>query len=244
MLMANSTAILIDAFPVDQRGIALGTSQIAGIAGMFIGLVAGGILAAVDWRRCSGLTCRSACSGRLGVPGHRDNGDQHRPPHRLWQRHLRRRPDPGADRGRLRHPALQQHTMGWTNRWVLAGLIAGFALLIAFGVMELRLEDPMFRLSLFKIRAFSAGNVANLLSAIARGGLQFMLIIWLQGIWLPQHGYNFERTPLVGRDLHAPRSRPASSSCRAHRRLSCPTGTAPGRSRPGGWWSSAAASSA
>jgi MFS family permease len=54
----------------------------------------------------------------------------------------------------------------------------------------------MFHLSLFKVRAFSAGNLAQWLNAIARGGLQFMLIIWLQGIWLPLHGYSFEQTPL------------------------------------------------
>jgi MFS family permease len=54
----------------------------------------------------------------------------------------------------------------------------------------------MFRMQLFRIRAFAAGNAASLLGSIARGGLQFMLVIWLAGIWLPQHGYPFEVTPL------------------------------------------------
>src|SRR5205085_2982128 len=72
----------------------------------------------------------------------------------------------------------------------------GLALLVAFVVVERRSADPMFDLSLFQIRAFTAGNMAGLLSSIGRGGLQFMLIIWLQGIWLPLHGYSFERTPL------------------------------------------------
>ena len=90
----------------------------------------------------------------------------------------------------------KHHTMGWMGPWVLLELISGALLLVAFAMIERRAEDPMFRLSLFKIRAFTAGNAANLLSAVARGGLQFMLIIWLQGIWLPQHGYNFEQTPL------------------------------------------------
>ena len=54
----------------------------------------------------------------------------------------------------------------------------------------------MFHLRLFRIRAFTAGNIANLLTSLARGGLQFILIIWLQGIWLPEHGYNFVDTPL------------------------------------------------
>jgi MFS family permease len=54
----------------------------------------------------------------------------------------------------------------------------------------------MFRLPLFKIRAFTFGTLSTFLSAVARGGLMFMLIIWLQGIWLPEHGYDFTSTPL------------------------------------------------
>ena len=88
------------------------------------------------------------------------------------------------------------HTMGWTNPWVLGGLIGGAALLAAFAVLETRIAEPMFQLSLFRIRAFTAGNLAGLAVAIARGGLQFMLIIWLQGSWLPLHGYDYSQTPL------------------------------------------------
>jgi len=86
--------------------------------------------------------------------------------------------------------------MGWTNPWIIAGLIGGVALLILFGVVESRVAEPMFPLRLFKIAAFNSGNAAGLLAAVARGGLQFMLIIWLQGIWLPLHGYDYEQTPL------------------------------------------------
>src|SRR5436190_393531 len=88
------------------------------------------------------------------------------------------------------------HSMGWTGPWVLFELGAGVALLVAFAIVERRTADPMFNLDLFQIRAFTAGNAAGWLSSIGRGGLQFMLIIWLQGIWLPLHGYSFERTPL------------------------------------------------
>ena len=121
--------------------------------------------------------------------------------------------------------------MGWTGPWVLFELIGGAALLVAFAFIETRVDDPMFDLDLFRIRAFTMGNLASFLSSIGRGGLQFMLIIWLQGIWLPLHGYSFERTPLwagiymlplTGGFLHR---RPA-------RRVGCPTGTARGRSRP------------
>jgi MFS family permease len=79
---------------------------------------------------------------------------------------------------------------------VIGGIIVGIILLVAFIFVELHTEMPMFRLELFKIRAFAAGNLSLFLSSIARGGLQFMLIIWLQGIWLPLHGYSFEQTPL------------------------------------------------
>jgi MFS family permease len=78
----------------------------------------------------------------------------------------------------------------------LVTLAAGIVLLIAFVIIESRIAEPMIRLSLFKIRAFTAGNTATLAAALAQGGLQFMLIIWLQGIWLPLHGYSFESTPL------------------------------------------------
>src|SRR6202050_5005136 len=86
--------------------------------------------------------------------------------------------------------------MGWTNPLVLAALGGGIFVLPVFAWIETRVPAPMFRLSLFKIRAFTAGNLASLLAALGRGGLMFILIIWLQGIWLPRHGYSFSQTPL------------------------------------------------
>jgi MFS family permease len=87
-------------------------------------------------------------------------------------------------------------TTGWGSPRVLALLACGVASLAAFVAIERRVTDPMFRLPLFKIRAFTFGTLSTFLSAVARGGLMFMLIIWLQGIWLPQHGYDFNQTPL------------------------------------------------
>jgi hypothetical protein len=86
--------------------------------------------------------------------------------------------------------------MGWANPWVLGALIGGLVVLAVFCVIETRVEQPMFHLDLFRIRAFTAGNLASLLGALGRGGLMFILIIWLQGIWLPRHGYSFASTPL------------------------------------------------
>ncbi len=86
--------------------------------------------------------------------------------------------------------------MGWTNPEVIGAIVGGIALLVAFVLIEKRVAEPMFQLGLFKIRAFAAGSAAGLIAAAARGGLQFMLIIWLQGIWLPLHGYSYSETPL------------------------------------------------
>ena len=87
--------------------------------------------------------------------------------------------------------------MGWTSPVVLGMLALGVLSLVGFAVIEQRSDDPMFRLELFKIRAFSAGSLSTLLSAIGRGGLMFTMVIWLQGIWLPLHGYSFSSTPFI-----------------------------------------------
>jgi MFS family permease len=198
MIMANSAAILTDAFPADQRGTALGINSVAGIAGTFIGLVAGGLLAVVDWHLIFYV------SVPVGVAG------------TLWG-YLKLREVAKGQGGRLDLPgnilfgvgliavlvgiiyALQPYgdsSMGWTNPLVICFIAGGVAMLIAFVVTELKVADPMFDMGLFRIRPFVAGNVASLLSSVGRGGLMFMLIIWLQGIWLPLHGYDFASTPL------------------------------------------------
>ena len=198
MLMANSAAILTDAFPADQRGFALGTNQIAGLAGMFVGLVAGGLLAAIDWRAVFWVNVPVGIYGTVWAYLRlRDNGERHRA--RIdWWGNVTFAVGLSAVLIAVTYGIQPYggHTMGWTSPWVLAGLIGGVALLAVFGVVESRIAEPMFQLSLFRIRAFTAGNLAGLAVSIARGGLQFMLIIWLQGIWLPLHGYSYSDTPL------------------------------------------------
>jgi MFS family permease len=198
MLTANSAAILTDAFPSDQRGLALGVNQIAAIAGQFIGLVAGGILAAVDWRAVFWVNVPVGVFGTIWAYRKlKDNGD--RQPGRIdWWGNVTFAVGLGAVLIGIT-TGIQPyggHAMGWTNPEVLALLIGGAALLVAFVLIEARVSDPMIQLGLFRIRAFAAGNVAGFVAALARGGLQFVLIIWLQGIWLPLHGYNFSETPL------------------------------------------------
>ncbi len=197
-IIANSAAILTDAFPSNQRGLALGINNVAGISGSFIGLILGGILAPISWRL---VFLISVPIGALGTAWAylklRDSGIR-RPARIDWW-------------GNVTFAAglilvmigitygiepYGRDTMGWTSPAVIAELGAGAALLLLFGVIETRVENPMFRLPLFKIKAFTFGTLSTFLSAVGRGGLMFMLIIWLQGIWLPEHGYSFSQTPL------------------------------------------------
>ncbi len=198
MLMANSPAILTDAFPADQRGMAMGINQVAGISGQFIGLILGGVLAAVDWRLVFIVSVPIGIGGTIwSYLSLREVGA--RTPARIdWLGNVLFGLGligilVGITYGLIPYGG---HSMGWTSPLVLTGLAGGVVLLAAFCVTELRVKAPMFDLRLLRIRAFAAGNSATLLGAIARGGLQFMLILWLQGIWLVLHGYSFKDTPL------------------------------------------------
>jgi MFS family permease len=198
MLFANSSAIITDAFPEDQRGLALGINGVAAIAGSFVGLILGGLLAPLDWRLVFLVSVPFGLFGTvwaylklvdLGKPG-RARID--------WLGNVTFAVGLVAVMVGITYgiQPYGHHVMGWSSPKVLGELIGGVAVLAMFCVIETRVAQPMFRLELFRIRAFTAGNLASLLSSIGRGGLQFVLIIWLQGIWLPQHGYSFSQTPL------------------------------------------------
>ena len=197
-LIANSAAILTDAFPSNQRGLALGINNIAGISGSFIGLILGGVLGAIDWRL---VFLVSVPFGLFGTVWSYVNLKE------LGERNRARIDWAGNVTFALGlililvgitygiEPA-GGHNTGWTSLPVLLELGVGLVSVVAFLFIAARVAEPMFRLPLFKIRAFASGTLATFLAAIGRGGLMFMLIIWLQGIWLPLHGYSFERTPL------------------------------------------------
>ncbi len=197
-LFANSSAILTDAFPENQRGMALGINNVSGIAGMFIGLVVGGLLAPVDWRL---VFIVSAPFGMLGTAWAylklHDNGARSRA-HIDWWGNVLFAVGLTLVLVGITYGIQPYGTsaMGWTSPRVIGELACGIAMLVAFGVVESKASQPMFRLQLFRIRAFLAGNVASLLAAIGRGGLMFMFVMWLQGIWLPLHGVSFADTPL------------------------------------------------
>jgi MFS family permease len=199
MLTANSAAILTDAFPREKRGFALGMNQVSGLSGMFIGLVAGGLLATVNWRLVFWVNVPVGIFGTLWAylrlrdkPGSRQGG-------RIdWWGNVTFALGLGAVLVGLTYgiQPYGHHVMGWSSPLVLCLLVGGAALLGAFVVIETNVAQPLFQLSLFRIRAFTAGSLAGFAASIARGGLQFMLIIWLQGIWLPLHGYGYSETPL------------------------------------------------
>ncbi|HJX47318.1 MAG TPA: MFS transporter [Gaiellaceae bacterium] len=198
LLMANSAAIITDAFPQEELGLALGINMVAAIFGSFLGILVGGLLSQLGWRW---VFLANVPVGVFGT---------------IWAymklKEIGVRIKAKIDwLGNLSFAAALAmiltgatygikpygHSLtGWGNPFVLEMMFGGLACLVIFVVVEMRVDDPMFRLSLFRIQAFTAGNAASFLGSIGRGGFQFMLMIWFQGIWLPQHGYSFARTPL------------------------------------------------
>lgn len=197
-LFSNSSAILTDAFPSHERGKALGINQVAALGGSFIGLILGGILSIYNWRY---VFLVSVPVGLLGT---------------FWSYWKLKetaviKKDQKIDYiGNLTFGSgltialiaitygllpYGNSTTGWGNPEVIAALSVGVFLLILFPFVEMKVKQPMFRMSLFRIRAFAAGNLSSLLSAVGRGGVMLMLIILLQGIWLPLHGYQYAVTP-------------------------------------------------
>jgi EmrB/QacA subfamily drug resistance transporter len=197
-LMANSSAILTDAFPVHQRGTALGINGVAAIAGSFLGLVIGGLLGPVNWHLVFLVSVPFGVLGTIWAYVSLRDTSERKPARMDWWGNITFAVGLialliGITYGIQPYGG---HAMGWTDPFVLSCIIGGILVLVVFGVVETRVANPLFDLSLFRIRRFTLGNTANLLASLGRGGLQFVLIIWLQGIWLPQHGYSFEQTPL------------------------------------------------
>jgi MFS family permease len=198
MLMANSAAILTDAFPPGKRGMALGINQVAGISGQFVGLLLGGLLSAWDWRAVFWINLPFGIFGTIWAYRSLKEIATTRKARIDWLGNLFFAAGAGILLTAITFGIRPYHSdpTGWANPMVFGGLILGIVLLTLFCFIESKVKDPMFQLSLFRIRAFAAGNIASLLGSIARGGLQFMLVIWLAGVWLPLHGYDFTVTPL------------------------------------------------
>jgi MFS family permease len=198
MIMANSAAILTDAFPSDQRGLALGLNLVAALSGVFIGLVLGGLLAPVSWRLVFLISVPIGVAGTIWSYLKLRELGVRRPARLDWWGNATFGVGLVSVLVGITYgiQPYHGHALGWTNPMVLSLIFGGLAVLAVFCVIETRVAAPMFQLSLFKIRPFTAGNIAALLSGLGIGGLQFIVIIWLQGIYLPLHGYSFENTPL------------------------------------------------
>ncbi len=185
-------------FRLTSGGWGSGINNVAAVAGSFVGLVLGGLLAPVQWHLVFLISVPFGIIGTLWAYVKLEERGIRTPAKIDWLGNGTFAAGlilvlVGITYGLLPYGG---HTMGWTSPLVLAAIFGGIAILVAFGVIETKVAQPMFHLSLFRIRAFSAGNVASFLASLSRGGLMFMLVIWLQGIWLPLHGYSFEQTPL------------------------------------------------
>ncbi|WP_255506816.1 MFS transporter [Mycolicibacterium sp. 018/SC-01/001] len=198
MLMSSSSAILTDAFPANQRGMALGTNMVAAVAGSFLGLLIGGVLSEWHWKAIFWVGVPIGILGTIwSIRSLKELGV--RTPGKLdWAGTLTFGIGLTVLLIGITY-GIQPYgdsTTGWTSPAVLGAIGVGLALLVAFCFVELRVKQPMVDIPLFRSASFGMGNLAGLMASVGRGGLQFMLIIWLQGIWLPLHGYSFESTPL------------------------------------------------
>lgn len=197
-LFSNSAAILTDAFPPDERGKALGLNQVTFLAGSLVGLLLGGILAPLNWRFIFLVSVPFGILGtvwsysKLKEVGKLQRSQKLDLPGNITFATGLTLLLIGITYGLMPY---NNQLMGWSNPQVIASILAGIFLLAIFPFIESRSEQPMFELKLFRIRMFSAANIAGMLSSIAYGGVMLMLIILLQGIWLPLHGYSYESTP-------------------------------------------------
>jgi MFS family permease len=197
-LLANAAAIITDAFPANQRGMALGINNIVGVSGMFVGLILGGLLAPIDWRLVFLISVPVGLFGTVWAYLKLEERSEPRPARIDWGGNVT------FALGLVLAMVAVTYGIkpyggsptGWGSPRVLALLACSAISLVAFVMIERRVEEPMFRLPLFRIRAFTFGTLSTFLAAVARGGLMFMLIIWLQGIWLPLHGYDYTEAPL------------------------------------------------
>ncbi len=197
LLMVNSTALITDAFGSTERGRALGINQISFIAGSLIGLIAGGLLASSNWHLVFIVNIPFAIAGSLwSVVKLKQSSKRIKVPMDVAG-------NLGLGGGLVLISlgftyALVPYgssSMGWGNPWVLSAFIVGSILLILFVFIEIKVKYPLFDLRLFKIRAFNYGNFANFVSSLGRGAIMFLVIIWLQGIYLPLHGFSYSSTP-------------------------------------------------
>ena len=180
LIWANNAAILTDAFPPNERGRAIGINLVAGVSGSVIGLILGGILTvALGWQSIFWINLPIGAFATI------------------WAYKKLR------ELGTVRHERIDLPgnilfagglsvflvglTLGALSGYTsvdVAMMALGLVMLLGFGYVELRVRIPLMDLKLFRIRAFTAGIVSNLLSSIARSGVSLVLTIFFQGALL------------------------------------------------------------
>ncbi|MEM0078452.1 MAG: MFS transporter, partial [Thermoplasmata archaeon] len=196
-LMVNSTALITDAFPVNERGKALGINQIAFIVGSLLGLILGGMLAGYDWHLVFIVNIPFALAGTFwSIFKLKEVSEKQKIPMDIMGNITLALSLVLISLGFTY--ALEPYgnsQMGWDNPWVILSFIFGIIFMFIFIYFERKSTHPLFNLSLFKIRPFAFGNLSLFLSGLGRGAVMFLVIIWLQGIYLPLHGYSYTETP-------------------------------------------------
>ncbi len=196
-LMVNSTALLTDAFPFNERGKAMGINQISFIVGSLLGLILGGFLSGYDWHLVFIVNIPFAIAGTIwSIFKLKETAEKQKVHMDLWGNITLALSLILISLGfTYTLEPYGKSQMGWGSPFVILSFIFGVLFLILFVIIERRVKGPLFNLSLFKIRPFAYGNLSLLLSSLGRGAVMFLVIIWLQGIYLPLHGFSYTQTP-------------------------------------------------
>jgi MFS family permease len=197
LLMVNSAAILTDYFPKNELGKALGLNQVSGLVGGVAGLIIGGVLSVINWRYIFLLDFVVGIIGTLwSFKSLRDVQKPIKQPLDIIGNVLFALGITllliSVTYGLLPYGNQQ---LGWGNPFVITGLTISFLAIGIFVLVESKVKNPMFDLSLFKVRDFSVANFTNFIASMARQGILLMMLVLLQGIWLPLHGVPYSQTP-------------------------------------------------
>ncbi len=197
LLMVNGPAILTDYFPIRERGKAMGLNQISSVAGTILGLVLGGLFASISWNLIFIINIPFGMIGIIWSYISLKETVKKSRIHIDWLGNLVFVISLlliliGITYGLVPYGKSSE---GWTNPFVIGSIIIGILALGMFVLIEKRVKEPMFDISLFKIRDFWTGNLSLFIVSLTRQGLILILIMLFQGIWLPLNGYSYASTP-------------------------------------------------
>src|SRR3954464_13776965 len=177
-LFPNAAAIVTDAFPREQLGLAMGTNTMIAAVGLVIGPVLGGALVAIDWPWVFWFNVPLGILGSVWAALNL---------HELGRTDKDRKLDVGGtltyvvgltalvyaiSRGGLR---------GWNDALVIGGFAIAAVLLPAFLLIERRHRAPMLDLSIFRDKLFAAASGAAFINGLSRFALLFIFVFYYQG---------------------------------------------------------------